>query len=375
MRLFSVQQMLLPPPNPKDNPKDHKEHPMSAPVNNENIILLVDQYLMQLPLEALQLLQMNHVSSVSREISLQMIFNKMHSGPSAEELEEKGKKEKGVDKTKPPPRLPGLRDANKKQVKIIPLERPVPAGILPVDTNSFRYIVDPHLDCSETEVKKPVEVFNNMLEEHSQQFTPRWLGILGNEHTPSQGEYEIYLAECGAFVFYGMERFLGYIPPHKVAATNMPDCQLMVLLDQTQTSSSFSRQAKIDVHKTTDRLALEKPVETAMLLGLAGVNCVLINQWHCSLQDNAEKLDILMKELLAGGKTTGHAVHTLLVPPKMKEDNEVADEGAEKPKVDEGSRRNSHDSNASVGPVMNRQRANLVCYGLPNIIVAQLSKV
>jgi len=53
----------------------------------------------------------------------------------------------------------------------------------------------------------------------------------------------------------------------------------------------------------------------------------------------------------------------------------VADEGAEKPKVDEGSRRNSHDSNASGGPVMNRQRANLVCYGLPNIIVAQLSKV
>ena len=74
---------VVAPPNPKDNPKDHKEHPMSAPVNNENIILLVDQYLMQLPLEALQLLQMNHVSSVSREISLQMIFNKMHSGPSA----------------------------------------------------------------------------------------------------------------------------------------------------------------------------------------------------------------------------------------------------------------------------------------------------
>ena len=54
--------------------------------------------------------------------------------------------------------------------------------------------------------------------------------LMINRHIPtvvnvshcSQGEYEIYLAECGAFVFYGMERFLGYIPPHKVAATNMP---------------------------------------------------------------------------------------------------------------------------------------------------------
>ena len=68
--------------NPKDH-KDHKDHQAAAPANTECVILLADQYLMQLPLEALQLLQMDHVSSVSREISLQMMFNKMHSGSSA----------------------------------------------------------------------------------------------------------------------------------------------------------------------------------------------------------------------------------------------------------------------------------------------------
>ena len=66
--------------NAKDNLKDHQA---AAPVPSETVILLVDQYLMQLPLEALQLLRMEHVSSVSREISLQMMFNKMHHGSSA----------------------------------------------------------------------------------------------------------------------------------------------------------------------------------------------------------------------------------------------------------------------------------------------------
>ena len=36
-----------------------------------------------------------------------------------DETEEKGKKDKGADKLKPPPRIHGLRDANKKQVKIV----------------------------------------------------------------------------------------------------------------------------------------------------------------------------------------------------------------------------------------------------------------
>ena len=36
-----------------------------------------------------------------------------------DEGEDKGKKDKGADKLKPPPRIHGLRDANKKQVKIV----------------------------------------------------------------------------------------------------------------------------------------------------------------------------------------------------------------------------------------------------------------
>ena len=46
-----------------------------------------------------------------------------------------------------------------------------------------------------------------------------------------------------------------------------------------------------------EMLALEKPVEAAMLISLTGVNCVYENQWHCTLKKNAEKLALTMRGL------------------------------------------------------------------------------
>ena len=37
----------------------------------------------------------------------------------------------------------------------------------------------------------------------------------------SSGEFEIYTMESSAVMFFGMERFLSYMPPHKVAAMNL----------------------------------------------------------------------------------------------------------------------------------------------------------
>ena len=45
-------------------------------------------------------------------------------------------------------------------------------------------IVDPYLECAETEPNKPVEELNKVLEKYEQQFTPRWLGVGGDDHTP-----------------------------------------------------------------------------------------------------------------------------------------------------------------------------------------------
>lgn len=64
-----------------------------------------------------------------------MVHHKMFIEP-LDEAAEKALKEK--EKNKPPSRIPGLRDAAKKQSKIVPLERPVPQNCLPIDTHAVR---------------------------------------------------------------------------------------------------------------------------------------------------------------------------------------------------------------------------------------------
>lgn len=41
------------------------------------------------------------------------------------------------------------------------------------------------------------------------------------------------------------------------------------------------------------RLGIERPTETAMLLSLTGVRSIIANQWYTTLQENAERLEIL----------------------------------------------------------------------------------
>ena len=82
----------------------------------EYVVLLTDQYMMEMPLEALKCFQVDPVVSLSREISLQVLHHKNHLEP-LDEAAEKAKKEQ--EKNKPPSRLPGLRDANKKLAKIV----------------------------------------------------------------------------------------------------------------------------------------------------------------------------------------------------------------------------------------------------------------
>ncbi len=97
---------------------------------NEYLALLVDPHLAEFPLEALAAFHVDSLVSLSRDFSLQLMHHRLtgYGAPTAEEGEGEGgegkKKDKG-DKNKPPPRIPGLRDASKKQAKIIPLNRQV----------------------------------------------------------------------------------------------------------------------------------------------------------------------------------------------------------------------------------------------------------
>ncbi|KFR06745.1 Tetratricopeptide repeat protein 40, partial [Opisthocomus hoazin] len=150
-----------------------------------------------------------------------------------------------------------------------------------------------------------------ILEKYHDLFTLQWEGVVGNIRIPSQAEWEQLLTNCSAFLFYGMERFMSHILLNRLVAMNIPKCHLMILLDLVRSKQSFQRIASSDIHKSGLRIAVERPTESAMLLSLTGVRSVITNQWYSTLQENAERLDILSENLLSIGRTTGQAVRIL----------------------------------------------------------------
>ncbi|EMP42161.1 TPR repeat-containing protein C10orf93 [Chelonia mydas] len=105
------------------------------------VILLADKLLMELPLEALSIFQEEAISSVSRDFSLQILYNRIH----VEEPENEVKKDPKSTK-EPKPKVD-----QKKNVKMVPINRILPPNCLSADTHNFKYVVDPYNEAKEAE--------------------------------------------------------------------------------------------------------------------------------------------------------------------------------------------------------------------------------
>ncbi|NXN06481.1 CFA46 protein, partial [Indicator maculatus] len=150
-----------------------------------------------------------------------------------------------------------------------------------------------------------------ILEKYQGLFTLQWEGVTGSARVPSQAEWEQLLTNCSGFLFYGMERFLSHVLLNRLVAMNIPKCRLMILLDLVRSKKSYQRVANSGIHKSCQYVAIEGPTETAMLLSLSGVGSIIANQWFTTLQENAQRLDILSESLLSMGRTTGQTVYVL----------------------------------------------------------------
>ncbi|CAL8368626.1 unnamed protein product [Gadus morhua 'NCC'] len=269
------------------------------------VVLLADQWLQELPLEALSVLQGRGVGSVSRDFSLQLLHARLHRD-QPEKVEGDNKQEtKGAKAAK------GKGDQS-RAIKVPPVNRVLPPHAFPVDARDFKYIVDPYSDYSNYEGGSLAERMKVTLDDHSQQGTSLWDGFMGSSrHTPSLAQVEQLLAGCSGFIYLGTERFMANVPPVKLAAMDLSECHLALIFDLLQNRASAARQSNLDLQKSAGRLALEGPVETALLLSLCGVRCVALHQWHSSPRTHALNVAALLDGLLAAGLSSGQALHSL----------------------------------------------------------------
>ncbi|KAM5241604.1 cilia- and flagella-associated protein 46 isoform 3-T3 [Hipposideros larvatus] len=321
--------------------------PPAEPEAADTVILVVDRHLLELPLEGLSVLQGAAVSSVSREFSLQMLWTRLQN-QGTEGSAKKDTKGKEFRKSGPTKRGP---------------KGSVPRVTFPdcvtVNSENFKFVVDPDKEAQGPDVLTPVSVTQEILDKFRDTFTARWTGHLGNKHVPSQAEWEQLLGSCEGFFFYGMESFLSHVLVERLAAMNLEGCRMMVLLDRTRSYESARRHTESSESKSAAQLSLEEPVETAVLLSLAGVSSILANQWPALLRDNALRASVLWENLLTVGKPTGRAVRLL-----QKMDAGVMASHSEAPGT-------FKDRLMSLlpqlqGPERLPISLNLVLYGLPN---------
>ncbi|XP_043331937.1 cilia- and flagella-associated protein 46 [Cervus canadensis] len=265
----------------------------------DDVILIADRHLLELPLEGLSVFDDGLVSSLSREFSLQMLCNRLRR----EEPEGNMKKEsRGKDHKK--------RGATRKARKGS-MPRIVPSHCVLVDSDNFKFVVDPYEEAQGPEMLTPVSVIREILERFRDTFTGKWTGHLGSKQFPSQAEWEQLLGSCTGFFFYGMENFLSHILVERLAAMNLEECQMAVLLDRAQSCESVRRHAESAESRSELQLSLEEPVETAILLSLVGVRSIVVSQWATVLQDNAMRARVLWENLLAVGRPIGRTTRLL----------------------------------------------------------------
>ncbi|XP_034040296.1 cilia- and flagella-associated protein 46 [Thalassophryne amazonica] len=274
----------------------------------EYVVILADRNLLELPLEALRILQEKGLSSVSRDFSLQLLHSRLLRKGSEKVKRDYNKETKGRKATKDKgDQSQPIKGPNQKSMSsTCPA---LPSNNFSVDTRDFKYIV-PTNECN-FEGTSLSEGMKHILETHSQNFAHMLEGFMNNKHTTSLSQMEETLCRCSAFIYMGMERFMANIQPAKLAVLNMSECRMAVLFDLLQKKGSILAQSNPNLHNSVWKLSLEKPLETALLLSLGGVGSIVLNQWHSSPQSNLQTMASVLDSLLRVKQTSGQAVHTL----------------------------------------------------------------
>nr|XP_057920264.1 cilia- and flagella-associated protein 46 isoform X2 [Doryrhamphus excisus] len=328
----------------------------TPPQLGEFVVLLADWKLMELPLEALSILQGDLISSVSRDFSLQILYSRMQrEEPIKAEKESKGAKG-------------GKGKADQSQtIKAIPSSHALPAHTFPVDTRNLKCIFndkDIVHTSSNFEGTTLGEKTKMKWEAQGQHFNPLLAGFVGIKQTPSLSEIEKILCRCSGFMYLGTERFWTHITPAKLAALNLSECQMVVLFDLVQCNTKGQHFSNFDMQKRAGQCTFEKPLEVALLMSLNGVSCVVLNQWHSSLEQNSQYMTDFLNDFLSLKQTSGQIVHFL------RRDTHPA--GISHDNKDTGFNDHSGvgDSKEDIQHIPNLTPAafNCVLYGLPLVI-------
>jgi len=282
-----------------------KSNLSGASLANVQLVIVPCLELSSLPLEALDVF--SRAKSVSRDFSIHMFHHRLHAQNNA-----------------------------------------------PIKDACVRFISDPKgEDSGSSELEPGMDIRPSIDDVIGQlQSKSKWKGLKGQDHIPSQNEWQKSLmgerndedsSDC-CFLFYGLERFLAYAGIETIAGLHTSKCGAAILVDRAANDVSYRRQSKLDNQKDTEILRLEDSLGTAAILSMSGVNTIVQNQWANSMWANKMLISNLFGALRGSkAKSIGEAVGSALQrSPAGGEDSQQE------------------------GEMKSRVKFNTVVYGLPN---------
>ena len=210
----------------------------------KKIVLLVDQILSPLPLEALEFLA--NAAAVSRDFSLHILLKR-------------------------------LADAGSKG---------------DVSPSGMTYLVDLREEDTGDDGVIPTK-FAAMKE----RFGAAWHGALGNSNdgVPGDGECQRVVSGArGGLIYFGHGRFLSYVPPPVLACLDLTQCRVALLACDTFTNAARATQRRLDARRTERETRLEDAYETATLLSTRGVGTIILPVMPCTAFTNARTITTLL---------------------------------------------------------------------------------
>ncbi|XP_035982462.1 cilia- and flagella-associated protein 46 [Fundulus heteroclitus] len=320
----------------------------------DQLVVLADRKLLELPLEALPLLRQEGLTSVSRDFSLQLFFSRL-SREETQKVESDNKKEtKGGKGTK------GKGDQS-QAIKAVPANLELPPHTFAVDTSNLQYIVDPYKE-GHFEGIRLRRTMKEVLENHRQHLPHLWEGFISSKDRPSVFDVEQILSRCSALIYMGTDPLLTRFPPAKLAGLNLTECHMALLFDPVQSKANVL-PSNNEQQNSAGQLTLERPLETALLLSLSGVGCIVLNQWHSTPKQEAQNLAAVLDNILRVRQTSGQAIHALrgLDCSHMPHYKVTGTD-------DQSLNTDSKEDEVRYTPALSPTAYNCILYGLPNLI-------
>ncbi|UJR28166.1 hypothetical protein I4U23_009420 [Adineta vaga] len=232
-------------------------------LSTDHLILLIDPRLAHLPLESLDIFQHVQIGGISRDFSIQSVYNRLNANLGIDESTT------STDDGK------GKKAGAKEGVEVT-------SEIQVIDSSNTYYLMEPILLKSTTDTKTTTPF--DVLRQRFPQVVSKWKTVKQEGATINTVELERIITDAQGVVYYGAHTLSELVAPYKCPTLSKNGCTILCSFDRT--STCYVNNAPPALMNEYDSIQLDRSTEIALLWSSGGVKSIILNQWKSTMNEN-----------------------------------------------------------------------------------------